>query len=186
MHRCDRIPKISKQPVPSHHRSPTRWQTVRRHGELANGKRSHPVVGPLTDPPGQGPGADLGSQQLPSLSRYIVCVQNKPTNICFKRPSADSVARAGILWRSSRSKRRIVDGEAAWLMLFFFEYGKRVRAGHARPVPCRPVPVAETPQGSLWVPTATAQGTPRYPGTQRTVNGPANGQRTNRVPSVDR
>ena len=32
MHRCDRIPKVSIQPAPSHHRSPTRSHTVRRHG----------------------------------------------------------------------------------------------------------------------------------------------------------
>ena len=55
--------------------------------------------------------------------------------------------------------------------------GASVRAGHALPVPCRPVPVAETLQGGLWVPTASTWGTPRYPGTQRTVNGPTNGQR---------
>jgi hypothetical protein len=30
--RCDRIPEVSKQPAPSHHRSPTRSQTVRGHG----------------------------------------------------------------------------------------------------------------------------------------------------------
>ena len=32
MHRCDRNPKISIQPEPSRHQSPTRSQTVRRNG----------------------------------------------------------------------------------------------------------------------------------------------------------
>jgi len=31
-HRYDRKPKVSKPPAPSHHRSPTLSQTVRRHG----------------------------------------------------------------------------------------------------------------------------------------------------------
>ena len=50
MHRCDRIPKISKQPVPSHHRSPTRWQTVRGHelSPITVSRRSK--IGPINSP----------------------------------------------------------------------------------------------------------------------------------------
>ena len=50
MHRCDRIPKVSIQPAPSHHRSPTRSHTVRRHGvgPITASRRSK--IGPINFP----------------------------------------------------------------------------------------------------------------------------------------
>ena len=50
MHRCDRIPKISIQPAPSHHRSPTRSQTVRRHGVGPITVSRHSKIGPNNFP----------------------------------------------------------------------------------------------------------------------------------------
>jgi hypothetical protein len=50
MHRCDRNPKISIQPAPSHHQSPTCSQTVRRNGlgPITVSRRSK--IGPITFP----------------------------------------------------------------------------------------------------------------------------------------
>ena len=48
--RCDRIPKISIQPASSRHRSPTRSQTVRRHGHSPTTVSRRSKIGHVDQP----------------------------------------------------------------------------------------------------------------------------------------
>ena len=86
MHRCNRIPKISIQPAPSHHRSPTLSHTVRRHG-----------VGPIT----------VSRKSVPSPAHANMCASigvtgyprsgKLPAPLCHRSPTPMQAVRGGRL-----------------------------------------------------------------------------------------